>query len=106
MNWTNGWIFLKRRIASGVYRSNGKAATLCFSFLCSNINGDVMATFRLVFRVSKVQQYSDNFVQDLLRVGLNSVLHGKSLEVPDFGEINTIILLGRKTLLSSVDCPF
>ncbi|XP_029905827.1 transmembrane protease serine 9 [Myripristis murdjan] len=66
----------------------------CSIVAYGNINGDVMATFRLVFRVSKVQQYSDNFVQDLLRVGLNSVLHAKSLEVPDFGEINTIILLG------------
>ncbi|XP_049910862.1 transmembrane protease serine 9 [Epinephelus moara] len=59
-----------------------------------NINGDVMATFRLVFRVSKIQQYSDNFIQDLLRAGLSSVMHGKPLEVPEFGEINAIILLG------------
>ncbi|XP_037626594.1 transmembrane protease serine 9 [Sebastes umbrosus] len=59
-----------------------------------NVNGDVMATFRLVFRVSKIQQYSDNFVQDLLRAGLSSVMHGKPLEVPEFGEINAIILLG------------
>lgn len=63
-----------------------------------------MATFRLVFRVSKVQQYSDNFVQDLLRTGLSSAMHGKPLEVPDFGEINTIVLLGSETILSSVDC--
>lgn len=60
-----------------------------------------MATFRLVFRVSKVQQYSDNFVQDLLRVGLSSAM---PLEVPELGEINTIILLGSKAILSSVDC--
>ncbi|XP_056133535.1 transmembrane protease serine 9 [Lampris incognitus] len=59
-----------------------------------NINGDVMATFRLVFTVSKVQQYSDNFIQDLLRVGLNAALHGNPLVVPEFGEINNIILLG------------
>lgn len=63
-----------------------------------------MATFRLVFRVSKIQQYSDNFVQDLLRAGLSSVMHGKPLEVPEFGEINAIILLGSKIILSSVDC--
>ncbi|XP_029285678.1 transmembrane protease serine 9 [Cottoperca gobio] len=59
-----------------------------------DINGDVMATFRLLFRVSKVQQYSDNFVQDVLRAGLGSVMHGRPLEVPDFGEISAIILLG------------
>ncbi|XP_041746206.1 transmembrane protease serine 9 isoform X2 [Coregonus clupeaformis] len=59
-----------------------------------NINGDVMATYRLVFSVSKVQQYSDNFIQDLLRVGLNALFHGKPIEVPEFGEINTIVLLG------------
>ncbi|TMS20441.1 Transmembrane protease serine 9 [Larimichthys crocea] len=66
----------------------------CSIVAYGNINGDVMATFRLVFRVSKVQQYSDNFVQDLLRTGLSSAMHGKPLEVPDFGEINTIVLLG------------
>lgn len=62
-----------------------------------------MATLRLVFRVSKVQQYSDNFVQDLLRAGLSSVMHGKPMEVPEFGLISAIILLGSKTILSSVD---
>ncbi|KAL3047815.1 hypothetical protein OYC64_021894 [Pagothenia borchgrevinki] len=59
-----------------------------------SINEDVMATFRLAFRVSKVQQYSDGFVQDLLRAGLGSVMHGQPLEVPGFGEIHAIILLG------------
>ncbi|XP_047199102.1 transmembrane protease serine 9 [Hippoglossus stenolepis] len=59
-----------------------------------NSNGDVMVTLRLVFRVSKVQQYSDNFIQDLLRAGLSAVMHGKPLEVPEFGKINAIILLG------------
>ncbi|KAF7655360.1 hypothetical protein LDENG_00057290 [Lucifuga dentata] len=66
----------------------------CSIVAYGNINGDVMATFRLVFRVSKIQQYSDNFVQDLLRAGLSSAMHGKPLEVPDFGEINAIVLLG------------
>lgn len=55
-----------------------------------------MATFRLVFRVSKVQQYSDNFVQDLLRAGLGSVMHGKPLEVPEYGQIGAIVLLGSE----------
>ena len=67
---------------------------LCFSSFPSNINDDVMATFRLVFRVSKIQPYSENFVQELLREGLSSALHGKPLVVPEFGEINAITLLG------------
>uniref|UniRef100_A0A3Q3JN61 Transmembrane serine protease 9 n=1 Tax=Monopterus albus TaxID=43700 RepID=A0A3Q3JN61_MONAL len=58
-----------------------------------NINGDVMATFRLVFRMSKAQQFSDSFVQDLLRTGLRAALHEEPIEVPQFGEINTIVLL-------------
>ncbi|CAL8254300.1 unnamed protein product [Merluccius merluccius] len=59
-----------------------------------NINEDVMATFRLVFRVSKARPYSDHFVQDLLRAGLSSALHAKPMEVPPFGEISAILLLG------------
>uniref|UniRef100_G3P810 Transmembrane serine protease 9 n=1 Tax=Gasterosteus aculeatus aculeatus TaxID=481459 RepID=G3P810_GASAC len=66
----------------------------CSIVAFGNINGDVMATFRLVFMVSKVQQFSDNFVQDLLRAGLGSIMHGKPLEVPEFGEITAIVLLG------------
>ncbi|XP_076009543.1 transmembrane protease serine 9 [Genypterus blacodes] len=66
----------------------------CSIVAYGNINDDVMATFRLVFRVSKIQQYSDHFVQDLLRAGLGSVMHGKPLEVPEFGEIHAIVLLG------------
>ncbi|CAJ1060622.1 transmembrane protease serine 9 [Xyrichtys novacula] len=66
----------------------------CSIIAYGNLNGGVMVTFRLVFRVSKVQQYSDNFVQDLLRAGLSSVMHGKPLKVPEFGEISAIILLG------------
>ncbi|XP_068447689.1 transmembrane protease serine 9 [Clinocottus analis] len=66
----------------------------CSIVAYGNVNGDVMATFRLGFMVSKIQQYSDNFVQDLLRIGLGSVMHGKPLEVPEFGEITSIILLG------------
>lgn len=70
----------------------------------SNINGDVMVTIRLVFMVAKIQQYSDSFVQDLLRAGLSSVMHGNPLEVPQFGQISTIILLGSKIMLSSFHC--
>ncbi|KAM4575485.1 transmembrane protease serine 9 [Fundulus diaphanus] len=66
----------------------------CSIVAYGNIHGDVMATLRLFFRVSKIQQYSDNFVQDLLRAGLGSALHGKPLEVPGFGQISSIVLLG------------
>ncbi|XP_026201848.1 transmembrane protease serine 9 [Anabas testudineus] len=68
--------------------------TGCTIIAYGNINGDVMATFRLVFRVSKVQQYSDYYVQDLLRAGLSTALHKKPLEVPEFGQISAIVLLG------------
>ncbi|KAM9385814.1 transmembrane protease serine 9 [Pholidichthys leucotaenia] len=68
--------------------------TDCSIVAYGNINGDVMATFRLVFRVSRIQQYSEDFVKGLLRVGLKSSMQGKPLEVPEFGQVNTIILLG------------
>jgi len=70
----------------------------------SNIDDDVMATIRLVFRVSKAWQYSDNFVQDLLRAGLSSALHGKPMEVPLFGQISGIILLGTAVRSMMVRC--
>eukprot|EP00066_Takifugu_rubripes_P023904 XP_011613170.1 PREDICTED: transmembrane protease serine 9 [Takifugu rubripes] len=57
-------------------------------------NGDVLATFRVVFRVSRLQQYSDGFVQELLRAGLGAELYGKPLEVPGYGGIDSIVLLG------------
>nr|XP_057929695.1 transmembrane protease serine 9 [Doryrhamphus excisus] len=66
----------------------------CNVIAYGNMNGDVMATFRLVFWVSKVQQYSENFIQDLLRAGLTSVMHGNPLAVPEFGQISAIVLLG------------
>ncbi|KAL2089627.1 hypothetical protein ACEWY4_014315 [Coilia grayii] len=71
-----------------------------------NIKGDVMATFRLVFSVSKAQQYSNNYIQELLRTGLQTMLNGKPLIVPEFGEINTITLLGwnLKSLLLCILC--
>lgn len=53
--------------------------------------------------MSKIQQYSDSFVQDLLRAGLTSAMHGKPLKVPQFGEIIGIILLGSASVRSSVD---
>nr|XP_061791028.1 transmembrane protease serine 9-like [Nerophis lumbriciformis] len=66
----------------------------CNIIAFGDMNGDVMATFRLAFTVSKFQQYSENFIQDLLRAGLTSVMHGNPLEVPEFGHIKAIILLG------------
>lgn len=62
----------------------------------SDANGEVLATFRVVFRVSRLQQYSDGFVQELLRAGLGAELHGKPLEVPEHGEIDSIVLLGSR----------
>ncbi|KAL7855320.1 hypothetical protein SRHO_G00175100 [Serrasalmus rhombeus] len=59
-----------------------------------NINGTVMATFHLVFRVSKLQKYSDSFIQEQLRYGLTALISQKPLTVPEFGEITGIILLG------------
>ncbi|XP_031431019.1 transmembrane protease serine 9 [Clupea harengus] len=59
-----------------------------------NIKGDTMATFRLVFSVSKAQQYSNVHIQELLRAGLQTLFNGKTLTVPKFGEIHSITLLG------------
>lgn len=67
----------------------------------SDANGDVLATLRVVFSVSRLQQYSDGFVQDLLRAGLGAELHGKPLEVPEYGGINSIVLLGSGTSASN-----
>lgn len=72
-----------------------------FHCFASNINGDVLATFHVTFSVSKIQQYSENFVQDLLRAGLSSAMRGKPLEVPQFGQISGIILLGSESVRSS-----
>ncbi|XP_077573475.1 transmembrane protease serine 9 [Stigmatopora nigra] len=66
----------------------------CNIIAFGDINGDVMATFHLVFTVSKIQQYTEHFVQDLLRAGLASAMQGNPLQVPEFGHINAIVLLG------------
>uniref|UniRef100_A0A8C6Q9S9 Transmembrane serine protease 9 n=1 Tax=Nothobranchius furzeri TaxID=105023 RepID=A0A8C6Q9S9_NOTFU len=66
----------------------------CSIVAYGNIHGDVMATLRLDFRVSKIQHYSENFVQDVLRAGLGSVMNGKPLEVPGFGKISAIVMIG------------
>lgn len=61
-----------------------------------NINSNVMTTLRLVFRVSQVQGYTENFVQDFLRTGFKAMLNGKPIIVPQYGEISSIILLGMR----------
>ncbi|XP_056614218.1 transmembrane protease serine 9 [Triplophysa dalaica] len=59
-----------------------------------NIDGDVMTTFRLVFRFAQAQGLTENYIQDLLRSGLKAMLNGKPIVVPEYGEIESIILLG------------
>ncbi|XP_067085648.1 transmembrane protease serine 9 [Osmerus mordax] len=66
----------------------------CNIIAYGNINEEVMVTFRLVFRVSKMQLYSDTDLQDVLRTGLSAMLQGKAVVVPGFGEIKAITLLG------------
>uniref|UniRef100_A0A8C7XVL9 Transmembrane serine protease 9 n=1 Tax=Oryzias sinensis TaxID=183150 RepID=A0A8C7XVL9_9TELE len=68
----------------------------CSIIAYGNTNGDVIATVRLIFMVSRIQQFSDNFVRDLLRAGLSSVMQGKPLEVPGFGAISAVFLLGAR----------
>ena len=58
-----------------------------------------MVTFRLVFRVSKMQLYSETDLQDVLRAGLSAMLQGEAVVVPAFGEIKAITLLGTGVLL-------
>ncbi|XP_062869439.1 transmembrane protease serine 9 [Trichomycterus rosablanca] len=58
--------------------------------------GDVMVTFRLLFRVARLQEFSDGFIQEQLRSGLQALLWEKSLLVPEFGEIQSIVLLGAR----------
>lgn len=67
------------------------------SCLPSDVKGDVLATFRVVLSVSRLQQYSDSFVQDLLRAGLAAELNGNTLNVPEYGRISSIVLLGSDT---------
>ncbi|XP_051978127.1 transmembrane protease serine 9 [Xyrauchen texanus] len=68
--------------------------TDCQIVAYGNINGNVMTTFRLVFRIAHAQAYTENFIQDLIRSGLKVMLNGKPIDVPEHGEISSIILLG------------
>lgn len=60
-----------------------------------NMKGNVMTTFRLGFSVSKAQHYSNTYIQELLREGLQTLMNGRPLLVPEFGEIHAITLLGQ-----------
>ncbi|KAI7791024.1 transmembrane protease serine 9 [Triplophysa rosa] len=86
---------LKAKIKS-IFSSSSVANhfTDCQIVAYGNINGDVMTTFRLVFRVAQAQGFTENFIQDLLRSGLKAMLNGKPIVVPEYGEIESIILLG------------
>lgn len=55
-----------------------------------------MTTFRLVFLVAQAQGFTENLIQDVLRSGLKAMLNGKPIVVPEYGEIESIILLGMK----------
>ncbi|KAJ3598877.1 hypothetical protein NHX12_032840 [Muraenolepis orangiensis] len=63
-------------------------------FIASSISHHYVDCDIVAYGVSKAWQYSDHFVQDLLRAGLSSFLHVKPLEVPMFGQISAIVLLG------------
>lgn len=68
--------------------------TDCQIVAYGNINSNVMTTLRLVFWVSQVQGYTENFIQEFLRTGFKAMLNGKPIVVPEYGEISGIILLG------------
>ncbi|XP_023809895.1 transmembrane protease serine 9 [Oryzias latipes] len=79
-------------IASSVSNNYKECSIIAYG----NTNGDVIATVRLIFMVSRIQQFSYNFVRDLLRAGFSSVMQGKPLEVPGFGAISAVFLLGAR----------
>ncbi|KAK1805870.1 hypothetical protein P4O66_012922, partial [Electrophorus voltai] len=64
------------------------------------MNDSVMATFNVVFRVARFQKYTDSFVKEQLRSGLAAMFGEEPLSVAQFGQIQSIVLLGF--LLSSV----
>ncbi|XP_076879932.1 transmembrane protease serine 9 isoform X2 [Brachyhypopomus gauderio] len=66
----------------------------CHIVAYGNMNGDVIATFHLVFQVAKLQKYSDSFVLEQLRYGLTAMLSEEPLTIPQFGQVQSIVLLG------------
>ncbi|XP_053490437.1 transmembrane protease serine 9 [Ictalurus furcatus] len=63
-----------------------------------NISNNVMATLHLVFRVAKFQEqfteYTDRFLQEQIQYGFQALVSPNPLTVPEFGEIQSIVLLG------------
>ncbi|XP_029110648.1 transmembrane protease serine 9 [Scleropages formosus] len=76
------------------------ASTVAEHFVSSNIvmygnvNDNVMAAITLTFKMSKAEKYSADFIQDVMRAGLDSFFNGRTLVIPQFGEISAIILHG------------
>ncbi|XP_060797187.1 transmembrane protease serine 9 [Neoarius graeffei] len=70
----------------------------CHIVAYGNISNNVMATLRLVFRVSKFQvqftDYTDRFLQEQIWYGFQALVSPNPLIIPEFGEIQSIILLG------------
>lgn len=58
-----------------------------------------MATLYLVFRVAKFQEqfteYTDRFLQEQIQYGFQALVSPNPLTVPEFGEIQSIVLLGK-----------
>ncbi|TSK53777.1 Transmembrane protease serine 9 [Bagarius yarrelli] len=68
---------------------------LCHIVAYGNISNNVMATFRLVFRMSKFQiQFTDRFLQKQIQYGFQALVIPNPLTVSDFGEIQNIVFLG------------
>ncbi|XP_026786261.1 transmembrane protease serine 9 isoform X2 [Pangasianodon hypophthalmus] len=70
----------------------------CHIVAYGNISNNVMATLRLVFRVAKFQvqftEYTDRFLQEQIQYGFQALVSPNPLTIPEFGEIQSIVLLG------------
>ncbi|KAK3562100.1 hypothetical protein QTP86_029338, partial [Hemibagrus guttatus] len=70
----------------------------CHVIAYGNLSNNVMATFRLVFRVTKFQiqftEYTDRFLQEQIQYGFQALVNPKPLTIPEFGEIQSIVFLG------------
>lgn len=90
------WNYYNWRMESVFYFS--LHAAVCFR----NISNNVMATLRLVFRVTKFQiqftKYTDRFLQEQIQYGFRDFFSQKPLTIPEFGEIQSIIFLGKSNI--------
>ncbi|XP_035379209.1 transmembrane protease serine 9 [Electrophorus electricus] len=66
----------------------------CHIVAYGSMNDSVMATFNVVFRVARFQKYTDSFVKEQLRSGLAAMFGEEPLSVAQFGQIQSIVLLG------------